>query len=162
MGAIALHLGLYERNPGVTETDWFAWRGLLAHGWTVQRTAGSVWLFERRSIGLLPALEEPPRTKPVFCQGWYGDTGSGRYMSETHAPFWIFGSGRVELRFAPSPLRPRVKVYGGRKRGWHLVTVDVPRLVNVSGQTKRVGVRLVALSTFPSSGTRSPRKASSP
>jgi hypothetical protein len=164
--SIALHLGLYQRNPAVTSTAYFAWRGLLAHGWTLQRTAGSVWLFERRRIGLLPALIEPSRARPVFCQGWYADTGSGRYMSKTHAPFWIYGSGTLRLRFAPSPLPRRVTVDGRavlelRRPGWHLVTVDVPRLVKVEGQKKRVGLKLVRL-TFPSRDTRSPRRGLSP
>jgi hypothetical protein len=154
VGAITLHSGLYARNPAVPSTVWFAWWSLLAHGWTVQKTAGPVWLFERRRIGLLPALSEPPRSEPMFCQGWYADTGSGRYMSETHAPFWIYGSGSLQLRFAPSPLRRRVAVDGhaglelGRP-GWHLVTVDVPRLVGVEGQKRRVGLKLTLLATSP-------------
>ena len=142
VGTIALHLGLYERNPAVPDSAWFAWRALLAHGWTIQRTAGPVWVFERRRIGLLPALPEPPRGKVVFCQGWYGDTGAGRYMSETHAPLWMYGRGRPTLRLAPSPLHPRVTVRD-RAAGWQLVTVDVPRLVRVEGQKKRVGARLL-------------------
>jgi hypothetical protein len=146
--AIALHRGLYVRNPAVPSTAWFAWHGLLEHGWTVQRTAGPVWVFERRRIGLLPALIEPSRARPVFCQGWYADTGSGRYMSETHAPFWIYGSGRLRLEFAPSQLPSRVTVDGKvgshlGARGWHLVTVDVPRLVKVAGDERRVGLRLL-------------------
>jgi hypothetical protein len=143
VGAIVLHRGLYQQNRAVENTAWFASRALIAHGWTVQRTAGPVWLFERRGLGLLPALPEPPRTEPVFCQGWYGDTGAGRYMSERHAPFWIYGSGKPRLEFATSALRPRVSVYGGRTRGWHLVTVDLPRLHNVPGQKRRVGARLL-------------------
>jgi hypothetical protein len=167
VGPITLHRGLYARNPGVPSTVWFAWRSLLAHGWTVQRTAGAVWLFERRFIGVLPPLTEPRRSKPVFCQGWYADTGSGRYMSETHAPFWIYGNGTLRLRFAPSPLPRRVTVDGRRrlglgKLGWHVVTVDVPRLVRVEGERKRVGLKLLGLSTSPSRGSRSPRRGSSP
>jgi hypothetical protein len=167
VGAITLHRGLYSRNPGVPSTIWFARRGLLAHGWTVQRTGGAVWLFERKRIGLLRSLAEPARTQPVFCQGWYADSGSGRYMSETHAPFWIYGSGRLQVRFAPSPLPSRVTVDGRRSfqlrnRGWHLVTVDVPHLVKVEGQKKRVGLKLLGLVTSPSRGTRSPRTGSSP
>jgi hypothetical protein len=154
VGAITLHRGLYARNPAVPSTVWFAWRSLLAHGWTVQKTAGPVWLFERRRIGLLPRLREPPRNEPMFCQGWYADTGSGRYMSETHAPFWIYGSGKLDVRFAPSSLPRRIAVDGRaaldlRKPGWHLVTVDVPRLVRVEGQRRRVGLKLVRLATYP-------------
>jgi len=154
VSSIALHRGLYQRNRAVTSTAWFAWHGLLDHGWTLQKTAGSVWLFERRSIGLLPALIEPSRARPVFCQGWYADTGSGRYMSETHAPFWIYGSGTLRLRFAPSSSPRRVTVDGRnaielRGRGWHLITVDVPKLMHVQGEKKRVGLRLLSVSTSP-------------
>jgi hypothetical protein len=154
VGAITLHRGLYARNPAVPSTEWFAWRSLLAHGWTVQKTAGPVWLFERRRIGLLPTLPEPPRKAPAFCQGWYADTSSGRYMSEVHAPFWVYGSGRLRLRFARSPLPRRIAVDGhpGLQLGkldWHLVTVDVPRLVRVEGQKRRVGLKLVGLATSP-------------
>jgi hypothetical protein len=152
VGAITLHRGLYAHNPAVPSTAWFAWQGLLQHGWSVQRTAGAVWLFERRRLGLLPVLTEPSRASPVFCQGWYADTGSGRYMSETHAPFWIYGSGRLRLRFAESPLRGRISVDGRPalalgKPGWHLVTVDVPRLLRVEGEKRRVGLKLVRLTT---------------
>jgi hypothetical protein len=154
VGAVTLHRGLYSRNPGVPSTIWFAWRGLLTHGWTVQKTAGAVWLFEHRRLGLLPALVEPPRTQPVFCQGWYADTGSGRYMSETHAPLWLYGSGTLRLRFAPSTLLRRITVDGRdglemRKLGWHLIAVDVPHLIKVEGQKKLVGLKLLELATSP-------------
>jgi hypothetical protein len=167
IGAIALHRGLYARNPAVPSTEWFAWQGLLQNGWRVQRTAGAVWLFERRPLGLLPALPEPPRSAPVFCQGWYADTGSGRYMSEAHAPFWIYGSGKLRLRFAPSALQTAVTVDGRKtlelgRPGWHLVTVDVPRLVRVAAEKRRVGVRLIRVSTSPSRDSRSRRTGSSP
>ena len=109
----------------------------------MQRVAGPVWLFERRPTGLQTTLPAPNPTVPVFCQGWYADTGNGRYMSETHAPLWVFGDGRVRLTFAPAPLHPRVTVHGGTVSGWHLVTVDVPHLMRVSGQKKRVGPLLL-------------------
>jgi hypothetical protein len=143
--AIALHLGLYDRTQKTTA--WFAWQGLLDHGWSVQRIAGPVWLFERRRIGMLPSLPAPNPTSPVFCQGWYGDTGDGRYMSETHAPFWFYGSGRLRLKFAPSSLRRRISVQGGRTVGWHLVTVDVPHLRRVADVQRRVGLRLLGLTS---------------
>ncbi len=145
--AITLHLGLYDRGGSSLRTAWFAWQGLLQHGWSVQRTAGPVWLFEPKGIGLLPTLPAPNPTRPVFCQGWYGDTGSGRYMSETHAPFWIYGARSLKLTFEPSDPRPRVTVHGGRKRGWHLVTVDVPYLVHILGQKNRVGAKLLSVTS---------------
>jgi hypothetical protein len=149
--AIALHRGLYIRNQAVPSAGWFAARGLLAHGWSVQRTAGPVWLFERNRIGFLPKRIEPVHTRPIFCQGWFGNTGLGRYMSETHAPFWIYGAGRLTLRFAPSPLPRRITVDGRRtlaasKRDWHLVTIEVPRLVEAPGESRRVGLRLTGIS----------------
>jgi hypothetical protein len=145
---ITLHGGLYDRNRAVTPTDWFAWRGLRAHGWNVQRAAGPVFLFEHRGAGQAIEPSEPPRAQPIFCQGWYGNTGSGRYMSETHAPFWVYGSGELRLRFARSQLPRRVTVDGRAThrlhgRRWHLVTVDVPRLVGVPGVERRVGLKLV-------------------
>jgi hypothetical protein len=156
VGSIALHRGLYIRNPAVPSAGWFATQGLLAHVWTVQRTAGAVWVFERGGIGIAPTRLEPAHSKPIFCQGWFADTGSGRYMSETHAPFWIYGAGRVRLELAGSQLPARVLVDGrpgteSRGRGWHLVTVDVPRLVTVEGEDRKVGLRLVrvGMSTSP-------------
>ena len=140
--AIALHLGLYDRADASGSAVWFAWQSLLDHGWTVQRTAGPVWLFEHRGGGLRTTLRAPNPTTAVFCQGWYGDTSDGRYMSETHAPFWIHGTGRVSLRFAPSDLRPTVAVQRGRG-GWRLVTVDVPQLRRLPGENKRVGAKLL-------------------
>ena len=141
VSAIALHLGLYDRNPAVAPTAWFAWQGLLAQGWTVQKTAGTVWVFERGRIGLLPAVPAPNPTQPVFCQGWYADTGAGRYMSERHAGLWIYGTRDVKLRF--ESMQPAVTVHGGRGERWRLVAVDVPRLVRVSGQKRPVGAKLV-------------------
>jgi hypothetical protein len=142
--AIALHLGLYDRGDTTGSAAWFAWQSLLDRGWTVQRAAGPVWLFEHRGRGLRTTLPAPNPTTAVFCQGWYGDTGNGRYMSETHAPFWVYGTGPVRLRFAPSPLRPRVTKVRSQT-GWRLVTVDVPHLRRVPGERKRVGAKLLGL-----------------
>jgi hypothetical protein len=150
VGSIVLHRGLYVRNRAVPSSGWFAAQGLLDHGWNVQRTSGPVWLFEHRRIGIVPQRVEPDRSSIVFCQGWFGDIGEGRYMSETHAPFWIYGSGRLRLDFAPSPLPRKITVDGHPgtdlgKAGWHLVTVDVPRLVTVESQERKVGLRLLRI-----------------
>ena len=98
-------------------------------------------------------MPEPNRDGAYFCQGWYGPHGSGgRFMSETHAPFWIHGSGTLRLFFAPSPLARRFTVDGTPQRSpvlrlgrvdWHLITVDVPRLVPRGH--KRVGLLLRGL-----------------
>ena len=152
--SIALHRGLYVHNPAVPSSGWFAARGLLEHGWRVQRTAGPVWLFERGGVGIAPKRIEPDRSRPVFCQGWFASTASGRYMSETHAPFWIYGKGKLQLDLAPSALSPLVTVDGrtGLKLhnvGWHLVTVDVPSLTTVAGQKRKVGAKLLKVATSP-------------
>jgi hypothetical protein len=141
--AIALHLGLYGPEDRTTDA-WFAWQSLLAHGWTVQRTAGPVWLFERRPAGLRRALRAPNRKQPVFCQGWYPKRDGGRYMSEKHAPFWIYRSNEFfALKFAPTRVQPHVEIEP-TARGWQLVTVDVDHLVRVPGEKNLVGARLTS------------------
>ena len=152
---IELHSGLFVRNAAVPDRAYFALRGLSRHGWLGQGTTGGTSTFTRGTSGSTSILASPDRAHPVFCQGWYGDTGSGRYMSEEHAPFWIYGAGVVTLRLARSPLPRRFTVDerpqpGQRldlgKRGWHVVTVDVPHLVSRSSGRK-VGLRLLAVSS---------------
>ena len=80
---------------------------------------------------------------------------SSTLIVETHAPFWIYGSGAIQLEFAPSSLTPRVTIDGraGRaplSKGWHLVTVDVDMLVNVAGEKRKVGLRLLRVTRSPS------------
>jgi hypothetical protein len=150
---IALHLGLFLRNAAVPNRSYFAWRGLIHHDWKFVRRTGPVWVFARGGGPPRPSLTAPPTQTPVFCQGWYGDVGDGRFMSEPHAPLWIYGSGRVKLVFAPSPLPRRFTVderpqrgptLNLGKRGWHVVTVDVPHLM--TGPNRRqVGARLVSI-----------------
>ena len=137
--AIALHLGLYDHVG--TSTAWFALQALDRHGWHVRRSAGPVLLLERKS-GSTPLLAAPDRTKPVFCQGWYGDTGNGRYMSETHAPFWVHGPVQ-RIALEKRGLQPRVRVTPG-PAGWNLVTVDVPHLIRVPGENRRAGAKLTS------------------
>src|SRR3954470_11475461 len=97
--AIALHLGLYDRVG--SDAAWFVLQTLNERGWHQQRSAGSVLLLERKPGGRPVLLPAPNAKRPVFCQGWYGDTGGGRYMSETHAPFWVHG--KPKLKFAGLP-----------------------------------------------------------
>jgi hypothetical protein len=143
--AVALHLGLYGDEDRATDA-WFAWQSLLANGWEVQRTAGPVWLFERRRARASPVLAEPPRSAPSFCVGWYGERNGSRYMSETHAALWVYGAGRIQLHFAPSPFHPSVRVRRGPGR-WRLVTVDVEHLHREPGVRQRVGARLLDVQT---------------
>jgi hypothetical protein len=155
---IELHRGLFLRNSAAPNRVFFAWRGLASHGWATTSISGGVATFERRAAGARTERpREPRRDRPVFCQGWYGDVGSGRYMSEEHAPFWVFGAGALTLRFARSSLPRRFTVDersqpGPRlelgRRGWHVVTVDVPHLVP-GANGKKVGLRLLGLATSP-------------
>jgi hypothetical protein len=156
VATIELHRGLFLRNSAVPDRTRLAWRGLVGHGWVLTRLRGELASFERGRGARSPPLgPEPPRKRPVYCQGWYGDVGSGRYMSEEHAPFWVYGGGTITLRFAPSPLPRRFTVderprQGPRlqlgHRGWHVITVDVPQLV-AGPNGKRVGLRLVRVGT---------------
>src|SRR5262249_10061650 len=83
--------GLFVNNSGVPETTYFALRGLLQHGWSARETSGVVWMFAPGRGSTTPTLQEPYRLRAYFCQGWYGSLPAprGRYMSETHAPFWV-------------------------------------------------------------------------
>jgi hypothetical protein len=164
---IALHLGLYVRNSATPNRSYFAWRGLIEHGWSLVRRRGPVWVYARRRGPPRPSLGAPPTRRPVFCQGWYGNVGHGWPMSETHAPFWIYGKGTLQLRianphshFSAASLRVdgrdvRRVFTGGRGLGvalgprprWHLVTFDVQHLVRVG--KRNVGLTLLAAATSP-------------
>ena len=152
--AIALHRGLFVKNGAVPDTTYFALRGLLRHGWSARETSGVVWMFGRGRGATAPTLPQPDRFRAYFCQGWYGSVGSprGRFMSETHAPFWIYGGGSLRLSFGPSASPRSFTVDGTPQRGpvlrlgrrdWHVITVDVPRLV--PHRHRRVGLLLRGL-----------------
>jgi hypothetical protein len=156
--AIAFHRGLFVNNSAVPDTTYFAWRGLVEHGWSAHEASGVVWLALHNTSGPPQNIAGPDRRRAYFCQGWYGQFGPlpGRFTSERHAPFWIYGSGTLRLTFGPSVLPRRYTVDGRAQRGpllrlgppgWHVVTVDVPRLVPYQG--KQVGARLLALFTYP-------------
>jgi hypothetical protein len=148
------HRGLYEqaRVPGA----WFAWRGLEEAGYRAAGRGGAVTLFLPGPGARTPApMQEPPRDRPVFCEGW-----RGRTMSELQAPLWVYGAGRLTLGFAaPGRTSARVRVDDGPVRrfavagrggatfsldrpGWHSVVVNLPRLF--PGNPPR-GLRLVEL-----------------
>jgi hypothetical protein len=154
--SIAVHHGLFTNNSAVPDRAAFARRGLVLHGWAPRREAGPVQVFVRSTRLARAPLRPAP---PVFCQGWYGETSatSGRYMSETHAPFWIYGARTLRLLFAASSLPRRYTVDGRPQRGpvlqlgtrgWHVVTVDVPQLVR-GPDGNEVGLLLQALDTAP-------------
>jgi hypothetical protein len=150
---IALHLGLFLRNSAVPDRAYFASRGLVDHGWTLSRRGSGVRVYVNGHGTSAPAVAAPATNEPVFCQGWYGNTGTGQFMSETHAPFWVYGSGAVKLMFAPSNLPRTFTVDQRRQKGptlklgkqdWHVITIDVPRLVP-GPNGKRVGLKLLSI-----------------
>ena len=95
-------------RTALPDRRFFVLRGLAAHGWQATSRRGTVWVFTRGGGAATRAgAAGPDRTKPVFCQGWYGNTGQGWPISETHAPFWVYGAGRLRLRLAaPQSLHP--------------------------------------------------------
>jgi hypothetical protein len=158
---VALHRGLFLHNTAVPDRWWFAQRGLALHGFRPLATDGAVTMFAAGGGAGAPAQGEPTR-KAHLCQGWFGPKDGVIPMSETHAPLWVYGAGSLVLRVeAPTPLRTRfgiderpvltrmvsgprtVELPLGARRGWHLVTLDVPRLVRVGARA--TGVRLLAL-----------------
>jgi hypothetical protein len=159
---IALHLGLFLRNSAVPNRLYFVSRGLVQHGWKLGRRGSAVRVYVRGRGTPGTSVTAPPTSEPAFCQGWYGNTGTGRYMSETHAPFWINGGGAVRLTFAPSRLSRSLTVderpqHGPTltlgKQGWHVVTVDVPHLVP-GPNGKKVGLKLLSITRVPRSRHR--------
>jgi hypothetical protein len=176
--AIQLHLGLFVRSSAVPNRSYFAWRGLVTHGWGLEKVDGPVWTFLRGAARLHGhALLAPSTSSPVFCQGWYGNTGSGWPMSETHAPFWIYGAGPLRLQigapaslyqirnfdldgkpFVPNIPGGRLVISLGARARWHLVVFNVAQLVQVG--KRRIGLTLLSVSTCPSRGSPSRRRAS--
>lgn len=160
--SVMLHEGQYTLNTAVPNRAWFASLGLARHGYREVSRGGVITLWRRGPGRDYRAGVEPPRDHPVMCQGWYGPDGGGVPMSETHAPFWVYGSGSLALWvMAPQPLRTAFGVDGrpvsrrvvrdpervvlplGPKRAWHLVTLDVPRLAPTT--PRRTGVRLLSI-----------------
>jgi hypothetical protein len=159
---VTLHQGLFTLNTATPNRAWFASLGLARHGWRKVARGGVVTLWARGAGALDRVGVEPPRTGPVLCQGWYGPDGGGVPMSETHAPLWVYGSGSLALWvMAAQPLATtfgvdehpvarrlvsaprRVVLPLGPTRRWHLVTLDVPRLVPT--EPRATGVRLLSI-----------------
>jgi hypothetical protein len=130
---VAFHSGLFD--PG---QDWFAWRGLTAHGWGQVARGGGIATFGPGRGGTTPIVHEPT-ARIVFCPEWIGR--SPRYR---HGAFWIRGAGRLEVRLdSDGPCRTTITVDRNRgsvrvvepsrlsvplrRGGWHLVGVDVRR-----------------------------------
>ena len=163
---IAFHRGLFVLNPAVPGRSWFAWRGLVQHGYRRWAQDGAITMLDRlHGHGPAPKapVEEPRRDTAQLCAGWYGNDGNGRAMSAGHAPLWAYSNGPassislVMRSYAPVPVTfsvdgrrlltrrisalTEVRVPLGA-RGWHLVALDTPVLPVVDG--RREGARLIA------------------
>jgi hypothetical protein len=126
---VAFHRGL------AGETGWFAWQGLLDHGFGQVADDDGVTMLERGRSGGASPVPEPGR-RVVFCEGWQG--GSPRYR---HAAFWARGQVGVRLTTRdPVHVTLTVKerpVHSLRvtdpvsirigRAGWWLIGVDVDR-----------------------------------
>jgi hypothetical protein len=161
--AITLHRGLYRANPLVPNAAWFAWRGLVDHGWRPVATDGAVTAFARGAPGdtAQPPFAPPAPRNAVFCGGWYLADPVGRQMAASHAALWLHGPGTVRLFVrSPSSLPVRVSIDGRRAArlrvrhlrelrlelpaGWRLVTFDTGRLPLIGKNHRPRGLRIVA------------------
>jgi hypothetical protein len=160
---IAFHRGLFVLNTAVPGRAWFAWRGLVQHGYRRWAHDGAVTMLDRlHGHGPPPKapVEEPRRDTAQFCAGWYANDGNGRAMSAGHTAIWFYGAGTLRLAMrADVPLGVRIGVDGNARSapllaspvsvtsvplgsaGWHLVTFDAARLASVDG--RREGARLL-------------------
>jgi hypothetical protein len=156
---VTFHEGVYAQAevPGA----WFGWRELVARGYTPLASGGVITLLGRGTGSAEPPVPEPPRADPLYCEGW-----KGRTMKERQAPFWLYGSGAVQLEVsAPAPTPAVLWVDGVRVdrttvsreatlnaelegEGWHALVLEVPRLLDT---TPPQGLRLerLGLDLFP-------------
>lgn len=155
--SIAVHRSLFEYSSAVPDRWWFATLGLVRHGWRPAASDGVISMWTRG--GSRPVAASEPSHGMHFCQGWYGPKNGQVPMSETHAPLWVYGSGTISLTVqAPAPLATRFSVderevttrtVSNAQRvvlplgaaGWHLVTLDVPHLLDTKPDA--TGVRLL-------------------
>jgi hypothetical protein len=163
---IAFHRGLFVLNPAVPGRGWFAWRGLVEHGYRRWAHDGAVSMLDRlHGHGPAPKapVPEPRHDTAQLCAGWYGNDGNGRAMSAGHAALWAYSNGPASslslvLRsYAGLPITFTVdgrRLYTRRisalteariplgAKGWHLVALDTPTLADVNGRAE--GARLIA------------------
>jgi hypothetical protein len=151
---VTFHRGMYAQGdvPGA----WFGWRGLGEHGFSPVARGGQVTLFARTGAATLgnPA-PEPPRGRPLFCEGW-----NGALMNERQGPFWVYGSGRLRLAVSAIARTPAALWVDGALvertlvaeratlqaelagDGWHAVVLEVPELLDASPPQ---GLELIAV-----------------
>ncbi len=163
---IAFHRGLFVLNPAVPGRAWFAWRGLVQHGYRRWAQDGAVTMLDRlHGHGPAPKapVREPEHDTAQLCAGWYGNDGNGRAMSAGHAALWAYSNGPasslslVMRSYAGIPVTFSIdghRLFARRisalteariplgAKGWHLVALDTPTLPEVNGRHE--GARLIA------------------
>jgi hypothetical protein len=147
---VTFHEGVYAQAevPGA----WFGWQELVAHGYAPLARGGAVTLLGRGAGAAEAPVPEPPRAEPHYCEGW-----RGRTMKERQAPFWLYGSGPVQLEVSSPAPTPAVLWADGVRvdralvsdratlsadlegGGWHALVLEVPRLLET---TPPQGLRL--------------------
>lgn len=153
---IAFHAGLFQDNPTVLGPAWFAWRGLLQHGYRPWKQDGAITVLDRlhgRGVAApAPPVPEPPRDSAVLCSGWYGNDGNGQAMNVDHSLIWVYGAAvRLGMR-SYTPMDVRFSVDGRPRftrritlpvvsipvrlggKGWHLIGLDTGTLPKVGGR----------------------------
>ncbi len=160
---IAFHNGLFAVGSAVPGPAWFAWRGLVEHGYRPWAHDGDITILDRlHGHGPPPRtpFAEPSRDTAWLCSGWYGNDGNGRAMSFHRAVLWAYGTVvRLQMRsHVGLPVRfsvdgkPRltrtVKWHVASipvplgKPGWHLVALDTPTLPTWNG--RKEGARILS------------------
>jgi hypothetical protein len=160
---LAFHNGLFASNSAVPSPAWFAWRGLIEHGYRPWAHDGAVTILDRlHGHGPPPRapVAEPRRDTAWLCSGWYPNDGNGRAMSFHRAVLWVYGTSlRLQMR-SHVGLDVQFSVDGkGRptrtvrwpvvsipvplgKAGWHLVALKTGTLPKVNG--RKEGPRILS------------------
>jgi hypothetical protein len=160
---IAFHNGLFAAGSAVPGPAWFAWRGLVEHGYRPVAHDGEITILDRLH-GQGPAphspFAEPARDTAWLCSGWYPNDGNGRAMSFHRSVLWVYGTVvRLQMRsHVALPIRffvdgkPKltrtVKWHVASipvplgKAGWHLLALDTTTLPTWNG--RKEGARLLS------------------
>lgn len=159
---IAFHRGLFVLNPAAPGRAWFAWRGLVLHGYRPWAQDGDVTILDLlHGHGPPPPapVGEPSHDTAWLCAGWYANDGNGRAMSAGHTGLWAYGTSislvlrsyaALTVTFSVDGVHRfdrrisalgEVRVRLGKPR-WHLLTFDTRTLPQVNGRQE--GARLIA------------------
>ena len=114
---IAFHNAPFRTSSLALSPAWFAWRGLVQHGYRPFAHDGEITILDRfHGQGPPPKapVAEPSRSEAWLCSGWYPNDGNGRAMSYHRSVLWVYGSVvRLQMRSNAAPRRP----FLGRREG---------------------------------------------